>query len=283
MISKDIKISRLLKEYPQSLDILLRTSPHFNKLQNKLLRKTLAGRVTVEQAASIANVDLNSLLLELNNSVDNHESNGFEIDKNDNLENTCNMVIEKPAIPSGKPEYLNSLPSDKMSFLDVRPILDSGKDPLNDILAKTKELKTGEALLITNSFEPIPLYTLLGKKGFLHFTEKENNTYKVYFYKRNAEKAISQNPVKVLTVNSDVNLNENDFENIIELDVHELQPPEPMMKILENLDRIDEKSIMLVYHHREPHLLYPKLEERGYQVICNKLGEDNYKILITKK
>lgn len=72
-------------------------------------------------------------------------------------------------------------------------------------------------------------------------------------------------------------------EKIIELDVHDLQPPEPMMKILENLERIDETSVMVINHHREPHLLYPILEERGYRATCIKIGEDKYRILIRKK
>jgi uncharacterized protein (DUF2249 family) len=288
MITKDVKISKLLKEYPGSLDILLQTSPHFNKLKNKVLRKALAGRVTIEQAASIAGVDLNNLLSALNHSRGNLESS--IINAGENEEAKANIIgksifqVDKPAGTAGKPEYLKSVTADKMSILDVRPIIDSGKDPLKDILLKIKELNTGKVLVIKNSFEPIPLYTLLGKKGFLHWTEKresdshENSYYEVYFYK-----GTDENIEESLSYDSSKEIDENDFENIIEVDVHELQPPEPMMKILENLNRVDEKTVMKVFHHREPVLLYPKLEERGYHAFCRKIGNENYKILIARK
>ncbi len=272
MITKDIKISKLLKDYPGSLEILLRTSPHFSKLQNRLLRKALAGRVTVEQAAAIAGVDLDNLLSELNHSRINDVSNlirskGYENMKND-------LMMERTI----KPEYLKAVTSDKMFFLDVRPIIDSGEDPLKGILNKTKELTTGEVLVIINSFEPIPLYSVLGKKGFLHWTEKKDDDFMVYFYKeKEADTEIS------LLYDSSRKITENDFENVIEIDVHELQPPEPMMKILENLYRIDDKSVMLIFHHREPVLLYPKLEERGYLAFCEKINDEKYKILIARK
>jgi hypothetical protein len=62
MITKEMKISDILNKYPETLEVFVRISPHFKKLENKLLRKALASRVNVEQAASIANVDLKQLL-----------------------------------------------------------------------------------------------------------------------------------------------------------------------------------------------------------------------------
>ncbi len=290
MITKDIKISKLLKEYPGSLEVLLKASPHFSKLENKLLRKALAGRVTVEQAASIAGVDLENLLTELNSAsssasllAEGFAKVGSSLCNEDSKAEGKNL--EK--LKKEKPVFLKPLNKEKIITFDVRPILDSGKDPLQNILSKIKELKIGEALLIINSFEPIPLYSLLAKKGFLHWMEKSDELFKIYFYKENGDENILENSVKdseeKLAAKINTELNEHDFENIIEIDVHELQPPEPMMKILESLNRIDEKSVMLVYHHREPVLLYPILEERGYRAVCKKLDEDNYKILISKK
>ena len=264
MITKDIKISELLKQHPGLKDTLLRINPGFDKLENGLLEKIIGERVTVEQAAAIAGADLEDLLNKLN-----------DYKSADNIDKT---VTEQEAAASQGTHIFQegtAIDSESIITLDVRPILDSGKDPLKDILAKIKELKTGDILLIINSFEPFPLYTLLEKKGFQHRTEKENDIYRIYFYR------IEDSQGSLPAVNAE--LSEDDFENIINLDVHELQPPEPMMKILENLHRVDEKSVMLVYHHREPNLLYPKLEERGYQAACHKLGEDNYKILISKK
>lgn len=269
MITKDIKISKLLNDYPESLDVLLRINPHFHKLKNKVLRKALAGRVTIEQAASIAGVGLEDLLCELNNSA----GNGSE-----KVIYEKQMNGKKESDSAVKPGFLQSLTADKIHFLDVRPLINSGNDPLKDILAKAKKIKPGEILVVKNSFEPVPLYTVLGKKGFVHWTEINEDCYTVYFYKENES---SGNDSPSYDISKEIN--EEDFENVIEIDVSDLQPPEPMLRILENLNRVNEKSVMLVHHHREPVLLYPRLEERGYRAFCKRIGDENYKILIEKK
>ncbi len=276
MITSDLKISKLLKEFPDALEVLLKASPHFAKLKNKLLRKTLAGRVTIEQAAAIAGIEKNDLLRELNEAC--VADGGNETGDPDS-----EVTKEKKKQTFFNRSNFDDFASYRRSYLDVRPIIDSGRDPLKDILGKVKTLSTDEVLVIINSFEPVPLYSLLGAKGFRYFTEKIDDAYKVYFYKEvKAAEAAGELPDnrEKLSGNS---TEQTEFENIVEIDVHELQPPEPMMKILENLQRIDERSVMIVHHHREPHLLYPILDERGYKAVCNKIGEDSFKILITKQ
>jgi uncharacterized protein (DUF2249 family) len=268
MITKDIKIARLLKEFPEALEILISINPHFEKLRNKVLRKALAGRITLEQAASIGGVPLDLLLSELNSSAGSVRfcADEPEIEEKDST------------VETDKPVFLTKISNDKISLFDVRPLIDAGQDPLSEILAKVKQVKKGEVLIIKNSFEPIPLYSVLEKKGFSHWTDKEENCFVVWFYK---EKEMAFEPASAF--DSSKKFDESNYDNIIEIDVHDLQPPEPMMKILENLNRVDEKSLMLVHHHREPVLLYPRLDERGYRAYCEKIGDENYKILIGKK
>lgn len=267
MITKDMKISKMLAEFPQTLAVLIKASPHFKKLENNILRKALAGRVTVEQASSIAGVDLYNLLFELNKSI----NISLELNKKSGHV----MTYEKTNEP--KPDILEKISADKIHQLDVRPIIESGKDPFQNIMAAVKELKEDEVLLIINSFEPIPLYSVLGKQGFEHWTEKENDVFKIYFYK---DKGVKQdiNPAQQKS-----SLNEVEYKNVIELDVRELVPPEPMIKILETLAQVDENTVLLVHHHREPMMLYPKLEERGYEAVSNKIEENYFKVVITKK
>lgn len=52
------------------------------------------------------------------------------------------------------------------------------------ILAKAKMLGRGRILLIKQAFEPVPLYSVLGKLGFLYHTKKVNNEYHVYFVRK---------------------------------------------------------------------------------------------------
>ncbi len=269
MITKDFKISKMLSAYPQTLKVLLNASPHFKKLENKVLRKTLASRVTVEQAAKIAGVDLNYLLNELNKSI-----NSSYTDTQKQKETNMNEKKSEGQIPT----EINFEP-DKIKRLDVRPILDSGKDPFMDIMANVKTLNEGEVLLIINSFEPVPLYSVLGNKGFDHITKKDGDVFKIYFFKKSgdAAKEFTDKP------DSENSTEETDFENVIEIDVRGLEPPEPMIKVLEALSNVDEKTLLLVHHHREPMMLYPKLEERGYTAVTHKIEENYFKVLISKK
>jgi uncharacterized protein (DUF2249 family) len=55
--------------------------------------------------------------------------------------------------------------------LDVRPILASGEEPLELILETAVGVATGEVLEITAPFEPVPLYAVLGARGFARLTE----------------------------------------------------------------------------------------------------------------
>jgi len=267
MITKEFKISKMLSEFPQTLEVLIKASPHFKKLENKILRKALAGRVTVEQAATIAGVDLSSLLFELNKSINNL----FEPIKN------LSEELKKEDTVKQKPKILDKISSEKIHQFDVHPIIESGKDPFQNIIASVKEIKDDEILLIINSFEPIPLYSVLDKKGFEHWTEKENDLFKIYFYK-DKERVLDEN-----SSGQKLPFKEVDYKNVIELNVRELVPPEPMIKILETLSSVDENTLLLVHHHREPMMLYPKLEERGYEAVSNKIEENYYKVIITKK
>jgi len=49
------------------------------------------------------------------------------------------------------------------------------------------------------------------------------------------------------------------------LDVRELEAPEPLERILSELDSLQSDEQLNVTHWREPLLLYPILTERGWQ------------------
>jgi hypothetical protein len=49
----------------------------------------------------------------------------------------------------------------------------------------------------------------------------------------------------------------------VHLDLRGLEPPEPMVTILQMIDR-GEESVLIAHFDREPIFLYPELEERGW-------------------
>lgn len=58
-----------------------------------------------------------------------------------------------------------------MKKLDVRPLMARGQEPFDAIMGAVDELEPGEQLELTAPLEPIPLYQLLGLRGFSYETE----------------------------------------------------------------------------------------------------------------
>lgn len=54
--------------------------------------------------------------------------------------------------------------------VDVREDQRRRKEPFNRIMAAITALGADEELLVINTFEPTPLYTMLGRQGFTHVT-----------------------------------------------------------------------------------------------------------------
>ena len=49
------------------------------------------------------------------------------------------------------------------------------------------------------------------------------------------------------------------------LDVRGLEPPQPMLRVLEEIERLDPGARLEVHHDRRPLLLYPRLDDRGFR------------------
>lgn len=169
-ITKDIRVSEVLEVYPHLLDVIASYNPHFEKLRNKMLRLIMAPRVRLEQAARIADVNLEDFLATLNRAI--------------------------------------------------------GEEP--------------------EAIGPSPEGTYQAKEGIV------------------SERA------------------EDQGESVF-LDVRGLEPPEPMIKVLEALNMLREGQTLIVGTHRRPMFLYPKLDERGYEHVTEEKGPNHFRITIRKK
>lgn len=272
MITKDWKVAKVLEKYPQTLEVFVAATPHFKKLQNPLLRKALAPRVTVLQAAKIGGVDVDELLKKLNAAV----GLAYVPQNGSPASETQEMQEEFERINRAIVETIAA----EEVVLDVRPIIASCSDPLKTILQTVRGLREGQVLHLVNSFEPIPLYSVLGERGFEHFTRNMMGVWHVWFFRSKDGASRARQTDDRKQPSKEIVKTE---ERIIELDVRGLAPPEPMMRILERLSDVDERTILLVHHHREPMLLYEKLEQRGYRAVTEKVGEGYYKVVIRKQ
>lgn len=269
IINERTKIAQLLKHHPDALETIVSIAPDFKKLRNPILRKLMAGRTTIAMASKIGGCkpeDFFNALAPL----------GFEADSKKTV---------SEATPENKPlpDYLKTLPSQQLVNFDVRAMLASGEDPLKSIQQKVNALKEGQALVIINNFEPVPLIKLLERQGFqayVRFVDAE--TIETYFYKENASSA----PLQVEEVKDS-----DDWDHVLkyyegkleEVDVRHLEMPMPMMTILGALDTLPEEKALFVNHKKIPVFLLTELKDRGFEYRIKDVQEGEVYLLIFKE
>lgn len=64
------------------------------------------------------------------------------------------------------------------------------------------------------------------------------------------------------------------------LDVSALEPPEPLQRVLAALDGLGDGEFLHVLHRREPLLLYPELDRRGFRYLTSFEREYECEIFI---
>jgi uncharacterized protein (DUF2249 family) len=154
-----------------------------------------------------------------------------------------------------RPAALERIPSTSRIHLDVREDIRRGQEPLAKIMATVKTLGPEQALVLRAPFKPVPLLAALGKRGFTHWIEQNApDDWTVCFYRE------AGSPPAV----ADAPAGASPAGDTAVLDVRGLEPPEPMVQILERLDTLRPGQRLVVLHERRPMLLYPQLDERGF-------------------
>lgn len=265
MINANTKIGTVLKQHPGALDAIVSISPKFAKLRNPVLRKLMAGRASIAMASKIGGCSIKDFFNKL-------EPLGFVADNK--------KVVEEKEDKVAVPDYLRDIHPEQIIKLDVRPVLEGGKDPLNLILEKIKGLQTGQVLEIINSFVPTPLILLLRKKGFESYVEEiDDNLVQTYFY-QTTEVALSTAAQKEYSAEGWDKILQQYEGKIQTTDVRQLEMPLPMMTILEKLDSLPADEALFVYHKRIPIFLLPELTERKFDYRIKEISEAEVHLLI---
>ena len=140
--------------------------------------------------------------------------------------------------------------------LDVRPILSGGGEPFQAIMAAVESLAPGQGLRLLAPFRPQPLFSVMERKGFGHeVSELPGGDFEVRFAPRMADVMASDNIVEP----------EAWPDPAIELDLTNLDPPQPMIRILAELETLPAGEVLFAVLAREPVFLFPELTKRGHQ------------------
>jgi hypothetical protein len=168
IITPKTKIYDLLEAYPELEEVLVNAAPEFKKLQNPVLRKTIARITNLSQAAVIGKLNVEELVNRLRAKVGQENVN--EIDDTGAKYNVvCPDWYKKDKI---------------QKTIDIREMLNSGEQPVHEVLSSVKKLDDDEILEIIAPFIPAPLLDKTLSLGFRHWLDKRNDSeYRVFFRK----------------------------------------------------------------------------------------------------
>ncbi len=164
VISPKTKVLQLIETYPELEDVLIDYVPAFKKLKNPILRRTVAKIATLQQAASIGNVNVGDLINHLRKEV------GQDLVKNE-TDNTYNTQ---------QPEWFDT--AKIVQELDVRDMLAAGEHPVNQVMADLKKLPPDSIYKMIAPFLPAPLIDKASSIDAKHWVVKEReDLFIIYF------------------------------------------------------------------------------------------------------
>ena len=158
-ITLETKIADLLNSREDMKDILIRINPKFKKLNNPVLRRTLAKIAGVKQAAVVGGMDPQDLLNQLRKAVGQAQVETVETE----------TVLNEERGSDEAPEWILQ---EAVQILNANEILDAERNPLAELHKTLKAIKEGEVITIEADFRPEPLIDEMVKAGHDVFTRE---------------------------------------------------------------------------------------------------------------
>jgi len=156
-ITEETKIADLLNNYEGMKEILIEINPKFEKLNNPILRRTIAKVAGVKQAAIVGGMPPHELVNRLREAVGQQPLEGGSAEES--------VTTEAPAWTTTKPSVT----------LDANVILDENKNPLAELHLALRGVDKGEVVVIVSDFRPEPLIEEFEKKGHSLYCQEVNS------------------------------------------------------------------------------------------------------------
>lgn len=176
-------------------------------------------------------------------------------------------------------------------LLDVRELIPRERHP--KIFNTWEQLPVGDAIKLVNDHDPKPLY--------YEFSAERTGEFEWNAVERGPERWVVL--IKRVAPASKSSASEGASRpkhggcgcgghghgqpktpgRLLTLDVSQMEPPQPMIEILQKIQELGPKDVLEVSHHREPVPLYPQLEESGFEHSIEKLGENRFRLRVWRK
>lgn len=152
----------------------------------------------------------------------------------------------------------------KILTLDVRADFRTGESPCDKIQNALSQVGTDEALRLLVPFEPVPLFEVAAAKGLTHSaTRSPEGDWEILFTRASVPTPTTAAAAASSTA-CGCGCSETAPGEIAEVDARGLEPPQPMVKILEALSALPAHAALRARTDRRPIHLYPMLEARGF-------------------
>lgn len=279
IINGQTKISGIIKANKDSIEAIASVARPLEKLKNPLLRKLLAARITLSEAAEMGGCSVGDVVRAL-------QPLGFVFEEAD----TQAMKVEV----AEEPQWIFGKAGGKSVHLDVRPMLRDGADPLKEIMQKFRKLEHGGVLCIVNSFIPTPLIRLLENMGAESFTKTgHEGEIHTYFLKTGGAQDKRERAGGTVTDRKQ-NLFKDDARTFAELgkrypadrthaiNVTDLEMPLPMHTILRSLKQLPDDHALYVYHKKTPVYLLEELMDEDYEIHILTISDTDTRMIIFK-
>lgn len=158
--------------------------------------------------------------------------------------------------------------------LDVREDFRAGIHPCDKIHGALGRVRNGESLRLIVPFEPVPLYEVARRLG-LHCQPKplSDGDWEILFSR--PETADAPGPEAEPTA-CGCGCEETATATEIEVDARGLEPPQPMVKILEALLVLPHGGRLRALTDRRPMHLYPLLQARGFTAQTEEQADGSF-------
>jgi PAS domain-containing protein len=197
IVTEDMKVKDALKINEHMLDAFVWLGPEFERLRKPAVRRLMANRVSVSQAARIAGLPLAEALYVLNLAAGEDEAVlSAELSLLPQRAFEC-----RAENPPRKPRELVGLSDEdsRVVFVDAAALAECDRDPQSAVMRGLMELdERHDVLLVRHRYDPIPLRDLFAARGFASWAEERRpHEWYVYFYRPSAGAAAVAQPLTV--------------------------------------------------------------------------------------
>jgi uncharacterized protein (DUF2249 family) len=157
--------------------------------------------------------------------------------------------------------------------LDMREDIRAGREPFSKIMAAVARLTEDQSLRLIAPFEPKPLYAVLANQGFCHESKAVADGSWEVLFGRDINSATTSS---VTATAAPSGSRPAPSAEILEVDARGLEPPQPLVTILDAVEQLSEGAAIRARTDRRPMHLYPVLEERGFTAATEQSPDGSF-------